>query len=88
MLRCQLFVWIIIILPLREHVIDQPDGQQIEVGDADTELHTAQQKEHGGHFPLTFERLFRNFTSVCNIQPPQFDQLGQNLIDREGVELV
>ena len=34
-LTCQLFVRIVVVLPLREHIIDQPDGQQVEVGDAD-----------------------------------------------------
>ena len=66
-LTCQLFVRIVVILPLREHIIDQPDGQQVEVGDADTELHTAQQKERGGHFPLTFARFFLDSTSVCTL---------------------
>ena len=33
---------IIIVLPLREPIIDQPNGQQVQVGDADTELYTTQ----------------------------------------------
>ena len=33
-LTCQFFVRIVVVLPLREHIIDQPDGQQVEVGDA------------------------------------------------------
>ena len=69
MLRCQFFVRIVVVLPLREHIIDQPDGQQVEVGDADTELYTAQQKERGGHFPLTFSRFFLDSTSVCTFRP-------------------
>ena len=40
MLRGQLFVRIVVVLPFREHIIDQPDGQQVEVGNADTELYT------------------------------------------------
>ena len=40
LLRGQLFVRIVVVLPFREHIIDQPDGQQVEVGDADTELYT------------------------------------------------
>ena len=47
-LACQFLIRVLIVLPLREHIIDQPDGQQVEVGDADTELHTAQHKERGG----------------------------------------
>ena len=69
MLRGQLFVRIVVVLPFREHIIDQPDGQQVEVGDADTELYTAQQKERGGHFPLTFARFFLDSTSVCTFRP-------------------
>ena len=69
LLRGQLFVRIVVILPLREHIIDQPDGQQVEIGDADTELYTAQQKERGGHFPLTFARFFLDSTSVCTFRP-------------------
>ena len=57
-LRCQLLIRILIVLPLCEHVIDQPDGQQVEVGYADTKLHTAQHEERGGHYPLTFARFF------------------------------
>ena len=53
-LRGQLFVRIVVVLPLREHIIDQPDGQQVEVGDADTELYTVQQKERGGQTPMLF----------------------------------
>mgnify|MGYP007098778698 FL=1 len=68
-LTCQLFVRIVVVLPLREHIIDQPDGQQVEVSDADTELYTAQQKERGGHFPLTFSRFFLDSTSVCTFRP-------------------
>ena len=68
-LTCQFFVRIVVVLPLREHIIDQPDGQQVEVGDADTELYTAQQKERGGHFPLTFARFFLDSTSVCTLRP-------------------
>ena len=69
LLRGQLFVRIVVVLPFREHIIDQPDGQQVEVGDADTELYTAQQKERGGHFPLTFARFFLDSTSVCTFRP-------------------
>ena len=64
-LRCQLLIRILIVLPLCEHVIDQPDGQQVEVGYADAELHTAQHEERGGHYPLTFARFFLASTSVC-----------------------
>lgn len=68
-LRGQLFVRIVVVLPFREHIVDQPDGQQVKVGDADTELYTAQQKERGGHFPLTFARFFLDSTSVCTFRP-------------------
>ena len=63
-LRGQLFVQIVVVLPLCEHIIDQPDGLQVEVGDADTELYTAQQKERDGHFPLAFSRFILDSTSV------------------------
>ena len=31
-LTCQLFVRIVVVLPLREHIIDPPDDQQVEIG--------------------------------------------------------
>ena len=68
-LTCQFLVRIVVVLPFREHVIDQLDCQQVEVGDADTELYTAQQKEWSGHFPLTFSRFFLDSTSVCTFRP-------------------
>ena len=40
LLRGQFFVGIVVILPFCGHIIDQPDGQQVEVGNADTELYT------------------------------------------------
>lgn len=68
-LRRQLLVRILIVLPLCEHIIDQPDGQQVEIGYADTELHTAQHEERGGHYPLTFARFFLASTSVWTFRP-------------------
>ena len=68
-LRSQFSIGILVVLPLCEHVVDQPDGQQVEVGDADTELHTAQHEERGGHYPLTFVRFFLASTSVCTFRP-------------------
>ena len=32
LLRGQLFVRIVVVLPLREHIIDPPDDQQVEIG--------------------------------------------------------
>ena len=58
-LRSQLFVRIVVVLPFREHIIDQPDGQQVEVGDVDTELCTAQQKERGALFSQSVPSLLR-----------------------------
>ena len=58
-LRSQFSIGILVVLPLCEHVVDQPDGQQVEVGGADTELYTAQQKERGGLFSQSVPSLLR-----------------------------
>ena len=76
-LRSQFSIGILVVLPLCEHVVDQPDGQQVEVGDADTELHTAS-------LPAHFCEVFSCLYLRLHVQAPQFDQLGQNLVDGEG----
>jgi len=59
LLRCQFLIRILVVLPFREHIIDQPDGQQVEVDDADTELYTAQQKERDALFSQSVPSLLR-----------------------------
>lgn len=59
LLRCQFLIRILVVLPLRKHIIDQPDGQQVEVDDADTELYTAQQKERDALFSQSVPSLLR-----------------------------
>lgn len=85
LLRCQFLIRILVVLPLRKHIIDQPDGQQVGVGDADTELYSG--RRAGSVFPAHFSG-FSGFHLRLHVQTPQFDQLGQDLVDGEGVELV
>ena len=43
-LTCQLFIWIVIVLLLREHIVDQPDSQQVEVMHGQADFQTAEQE--------------------------------------------
>ena len=56
--------WKVEYLPEAEKDLKGLDGSQ-----RNTELYTTQQKERGGHFPLTFSRFFLDSTSVCTFRP-------------------
>ena len=68
--------WKVEYLPEAEKDLKGLDGSQrnlvlkaIKKVQQNTELYTAQQKERGGHFPLTFSRFFLDSTSVCTFRP-------------------
>ena len=49
---------------------------------------TQRSRKSGVVFPAHFFEVFSGFHLRLHIQAPQFDQLGQDLVDGEGVELV
>ena len=62
MLRCKLFVGVVIIRTLGEHIVDQTDREQIQVADTDAQLDTPEHEQRRCHFQTVKEiercRLF------------------------------
>ena len=68
-LTCKLFIRIVVVRALGEHIVDQTDREQIKIADTDAQLDTPEHEQRRCHFPLTAARFFLASTCVCTFKP-------------------
>ena len=81
--------FVLIIPALHKHIIHHPDSQQIQISDGNSQLHTPEKKQGSCHFTVCCMKFFLASTSVLMFtDPPQLNQLRQNLINTECIKLI
>lgn len=53
-----LIAFVLVIPALSVHIIDHPDGDQIEVTQRQPQLYAAEQEQRRGHFPVSWAKFF------------------------------
>ena len=58
-----------VIAAFNEHVIDEADGQKVQIPDADAKLNTPEQKQRRRHFPVSRAEFFLLSASDFTFSP-------------------
>ena len=69
LLGCDLWVIKGVISPLGPHIEYESDGQEVEVGDTDSNLNAPEHEQRSRHFPFGIAAFFLAFTSVNRLAP-------------------